>query len=55
MKEGDIITYFDENTIIEGVLEKDSNFVGGWVVVSEGANVSYEIIKKYIIKDNLKK
>ena len=51
LKLGDRITYFDENTIIEGVLEKDSNFVGGWVVVSEGANVSYEIIKKYIIKD----
>jgi hypothetical protein len=50
MKDGDIIEYFDEDIIVEGILEKDSNFVGGWVVVSEGVNVSYELIKKYIIE-----
>jgi hypothetical protein len=51
MKEGDIIEYIDEGIIVEGILEKNSNFVGGWVVISEGANVSYELIKKYIIEE----
>lgn len=51
MKEGDIIEYIDEDTIVRGILEKNNQFWGGWVVVSEGANVSYELIKKYIIEE----